>query len=119
MAFFNLTHLGVEEPFRHCLKDKSSNSAGNATSKPEPQHSHKIYRQRVTKHQRPNHAPNEIYRKPITSSQEHGWWMEKAKDGSAENSLGWARVERRARIDSEMTRFVDQMALTDKKFSLF
>lgn len=45
--------------------------------------------------------------------------MEKAKDGSAENSLGWARVERRARIDSEMTRFVDQMALTDKKFSLF
>ena len=45
--------------------------------------------------------PNEIYRNPVTSSQEYGWWRQ---DGAPE-SLPWAKVPRdSARVNSEMTR---------------
>lgn len=121
MAFFNLTHLGMQDPVRSSLKEPCQTGTSHllATAAPKTssqyQGSHAIYTQRSTKHQRPNYAPNEIYRKPITASQEHGWWIEK----NAERSLAWTKVERHVRVNSEMTRFVDEMALTDKHFSLF
>ena len=46
--------------------------------------------------------PNEIYRNPVTSSQEYGWWRQ---DGAPE-SLPWTKVPRSsARVNSEMTRY--------------
>lgn len=130
MAFFNLTQLGVQDPLKQSLKEPPTRNhedigyeKGDATSlkstKHTPQSSHVIYTQRLTKHQRPCHAPNEIYRKPITASQEHGWWIDKNEDGSKSNGLDWTKVERHVRINSEMTRFVDEMTLTNKQFSLF
>ena len=132
MAFFNLTKLGVQDPIRNSLKESqpqrhveqnsgamsgtNSSIAPNMSS--QAHGSHAIYTQRLTKHQRPNQAPNEIYRKPITASQEHGWWMEKKTDAT-DNNLSWTKIDRHVRVNSEMTRFVDEMTLTNKHFSLF
>ncbi|XP_065061782.1 sperm microtubule inner protein 11-like [Rhopilema esculentum] len=147
MAFFNLTKLGVQNSIKDSLQEstqgaETSRSFVNGASRDgldsrqyytashfqqtspasrsnsESKGSHLIYTQRLTKHQRPSMAPNEIYRKPITSSQDHGWWIEEGQKDTLKN-LGWARVERHARINSEMTRFVDEMTLTNKHFSLF
>ena len=121
MAFFNLTQLGAQDPVRHSLKESSKVGTGNLTPTPAPrlcsqaQGSHFIHTQRLTKHQRPSYAPNEIYRKPITASQEHGWWIERNED----KNMAWTKGERHVRINSEMTRFVDEMAMTNKHFSLF
>eukprot|EP00794_Sanderia_malayensis_P020195 gene20197-22171_t len=89
--------------------DSSMRSASEA------QRSHVLYTQRLTKHERPKLAPNEVYRKQVTSSQNHGWWIQ---DG-APKTLPWTNVERHSRVNSEMTRFVDEMTLTNKHFSLF
>ena len=121
MAFFNLTHMGVQDPVRNSLKESSQASTSNliATATPKTssqyQGSHAVYTQRSIRHQRPSYAPNEIYRKPITASQELGWWI----NNNSERSLAWTKVERHVRVNSEMSRFVDEMALTDKHFSLF
>ena len=119
MAFFNLTQLGVTNTVRHSLKETPQTDTGGIRTTATPktssqsQGSHAVYTQRLTKHQRPSHAPNEIYRKPVTSSQEHGWWIQ------GDRNLAWTKGERHVRINSEMTRFVDEMALTDRHFSLF
>ena len=81
----------------------------------EAQGSHALFTQRLMKHQRAEFAPNEMYRKQITSSQELGWWSK----GDAPENLSWTKTERHSRVNSEMSRFVDEMALTDKHFSLF
>ena len=143
MAFFNLTHLGVQHTIKESMKNlppssfnerqidgKSVNESLDRAYSPqqrtqttatgqrnisEAQGSHLKYTQRLTKHQRSSLAPNEIYRKPVTTSQDHGWWIQ---DGSP-HTLPWARAESHKRVNSEMSRFVDEMKLTNKHFSLF
>ncbi len=145
MAFFNLTKLGVQDPIQQSLRSENKTKVNSredsrpnrpgvefgvhepaskqsmdtklagASNISESQGSHVLYTQRLTKHQRPKLAPNEIYRKKVTSSQDHGWWIQ---DG-APKTLPWAHNERHSRVDSEMTRFVDEMTLTNKNFSLF
>lgn len=144
MAFFNLTQLGVQHTIKESMKntppsscnqqqnDRSSSAneiLGRAYSPQQrtqttstghrhisdAQGSHLKYTQRLTKHQRSNLAPNEIYRKPVTTSQDHGWWIQ---DGSP-HTLPWARAESHKRVNSEMSRFVDEMKLTNRHFSLF
>ena len=145
MAFFNLTQLGVQHTIKESLKNSPPNSSNERPNdgsssivngsldraysqqqraqttstghriNSEAQGSHLKYTQRLTKHQRSCLAPNEIYRKPVTTSQDHGWWIQ---DGSP-HTLPWARAESHKRVNSEMSRFVDEMKLTNKHFSLF
>ncbi|XP_066919072.1 sperm microtubule inner protein 11-like [Clytia hemisphaerica] len=146
MSFFNLTKLGVQDPIKSSLKEckedhhkeskkddeakspqkncstpesllnKNDTTQIVAQSNSEAQGSYVKYTERLTKHQRTQHDPNEIYRNPVTSSQEYGWWRQ---DGAPE-SLPWTKVPNSsARTNSEMTRFVDEMTLTNKHFTLF
>ena len=129
MAFFCLTQLGVQDPIKSALRTDNNQPNSAPTSKPEPQQggqspskpsseaqgSYVKYTERLTKHQRTAAEPNEIYQKPVTSSHEYGWWKQ---DGAPEN-LRWTNVDRHARVNSEMTRFVDEMTLTNKHFTLF
>lgn len=136
MAFFNLTQLGVQDPIKACVKDEPSMSSSEgkmrtsqsapsisslAASGEKPKYvseargSYVKYTERLTKHQRPELNPNEIYSKPITSSQDYGWW----KQVGAPESLPWTKVQHHSRVNSEMTRFVDEMTMTNKHFTLF
>ena len=131
MAFFNLTKLGVQDPIRAAVrKDEDaqkspggseSTAATSSTRTVQPKHSTEAqgsyvkYTERLTKHQRSENDPNEIYSNPITVSQEVGWWRQ---DG-APQSLPWTDVQRFSRVNSEMTRFVDEMTMTNKHFTLF
>ena len=81
-----------------------------------------------------NVGPNELYNTPVTTSMNYGRWM---KDGHTKQQ-SWTHVPRRAHVNSEMTRsvivaspsslllikvfwfrFVDEMSLTNRDFSLF
>ncbi|XP_057292702.1 testis-expressed protein 49-like isoform X2 [Hydractinia symbiolongicarpus] len=142
MSFFNLTQLGVQDPIKIAVKGSESCNIPDQTkpvealktptcSTPSPafhdedlkgakyfseaQGSYVKYTERLTKHQRTKNDPNEIYSKPITSSQEYGWWRQ---DG-APKTLPWTEIQKFSRVNSEMTRFVDEMTLTNKHFTLF
>ena len=132
MAFFNLTKLGVQDPIKSALcaeenaqtsksKEDESGSPPSATTtkgskhSTEAQGSYVKYTERLTKHQRSANDPNEIYSNPITVSQDYGWWRQ---EGAPEN-LPWTDVQRLPRVNSEMTRFVDEMTMTNKSFTLF
>ena len=133
MAFFNLTKLGVQDPIKSALREEdkcphstrseeepSSVIAGTSTNNglkhsTEAQGSYVKYTERLTKHQRTKNDPNEIYTNPVIVSQDYGWW---SQDG-APQSLPWTNVQRLPRVNSEMTRFVDEMTMTNKHFTLF
>jgi len=136
MAFFNLTKLGVQDPISASLKENPtkeklmrteeqsskkqqeescSSPINKQSNKSDSQGSYVKYTERLTKHQRSSYDPNELYSKPVTSSQDYGWW----KNDGAPQSLPWTSVQRCSRVNSEMTRFVDEMTLTNKHFTLF
>jgi hypothetical protein len=58
----------------------------------------------------------EVYRRPIVSSADIARWR---KDEPLRINEPWSNVERKVHHNSEMTKFVDQMALTNPQFSLF
>ncbi|XP_025082268.1 testis-expressed protein 49-like [Pomacea canaliculata] len=144
MSFFGLTHLGFqnslreyskaakEDPYRGSrqfdytalppLKDKnpptrsvvpvdqvSGYGSGHEDSYVE------LTRMRF-KHLRNPRPPTYFYFHPPTTSLEVGWWN---KDSPLSVSRPWTHVQRKPQIYSEMTRFVDTMALTNKDFKLF
>merc|ERR1719354_1461794 len=94
MAFFNLTKLGVADPIKaavqkpnhHAMASTTTTTEEDGTVQPkqtssspsfsEVEGSHVKYTERLTKHQRNEKNPNEIYSTPITSSQDYGWWRE-------------------------------------------
>ncbi|XP_046846391.1 testis-expressed protein 49-like [Xenia sp. Carnegie-2017] len=130
MSFFNLTELGADNIVRASVTDQSLESRNNSASKEGTpvsskfdetvlpnslaNGSHKKYTALLQKHQRSPIGPNEIYVKPVTTNMKYGWWM---KDGVGRES--WTKTERHSCVHSEMTRFVDEMSLTNREFSLF
>ncbi|KAM4610600.1 sperm microtubule inner protein 11 [Polymixia lowei] len=59
-------------------------------------------------------SPNQLYSMPLTDNQQYGWWI--SNDKSPES---WTQVKRFPQRNSEMTKFVKEMSMTDREFSLF
>ncbi|XP_065828745.1 sperm microtubule inner protein 11-like [Oscarella lobularis] len=117
MAFFNLTQLGGQDPIKDAVQPIQSDSQQNEKTQTEQSHkgSHEKYTTQLQKHQRNEKGPNELYKSPVATSMNYGWWM---KD-EEERNKSWTHVPRKAHVNSEMTKFVDEMALTNRDFSLF
>lgn len=133
MAFFNLTRLGFQDPIKAAVTKSGTTSQGDQcdtvkstteaqrTLLNEPVYpnseangSHVKYTKRLNKHIRPKLGPNEIYQTQITTNINYSYWM---KDGVQNES--WTQTEHHPRVNSEMTRFVDEMTLTNREFTLF
>ena len=74
------------------------------------------------KHIRDNKNPNQIYDTPMTDNQNYGWYVTETKNGKAtkeSENLSWAKSEHHGHSNSQMTKFVDDMALTNREFSLY
>ncbi|XP_076437216.1 sperm microtubule inner protein 11-like [Babylonia areolata] len=69
-----------------------------------------------TKHLRNPTAPQSLYFYPPTTNSEPGWWT---KDRPLYEKRPWTHVPRKPCINSEMTRFVDTMAMTNRQFTLY
>lgn len=78
--------------------------------------SHVEFSRLRTKHCRNHTEPQKLYYRPPTTASEPGWWY---KDTPLYQTRPWTYVERKPRINSEMTKFVDNMALTNRQFTLF
>ncbi|KAI6659132.1 hypothetical protein LOD99_14808 [Oopsacas minuta] len=123
--FFNLTQLGLLDPIKSVIKPDSQTQpsclAHTLSPKPLPDHngSYRKYVDIMRKHQRNAKGPNELYSHTITSSQAYGRWiLEYPKSSSPDDS--WIINPRRFHHrNSEMTRYVDDMALTNKEFRLY
>ncbi|XP_067448870.1 sperm microtubule inner protein 11-like [Thunnus thynnus] len=146
MAFFGLTHLGYQNPIgdKLIVNPKGASrpqggglniSAGLPPSLQEQQGplrcteicnvyhqplaygtdihqgSHERYKEMVKRGQTPR-SPNQLYIMPLTDSQQYGWLMSKSP-------APWTQVKRFPRKNSEMTKFVKEMSVTDREFSLF
>ncbi|KAK3605986.1 hypothetical protein CHS0354_019666 [Potamilus streckersoni] len=83
---------------------------------PGPQGSYVEYTRMRAKHIRNPKEPHMIYTFPLTTTQNYGWWSQYEP---LKQNMRWAYVPRRPNINSEMTRFVNEMALTNREFTLF
>ena len=122
--FFNLTQLGLLDPIKSVLKPDSQSQpsclAHTLSPKPLPEHngSYRKYVDIMRKHQRNAKGPNDLYMHTLTSSQEYGRVLEHSQSASRDDS--WIKNPGRFyHKNSQMTRFVDDMALTNKDFSLY
>ncbi|XP_040007911.1 testis-expressed protein 49-like [Xiphias gladius] len=146
MAFFGLTHLGYQNPIGDKMivnpPGPSHSQDGGINIKAElppslqeqqgplrcadkcnvyPQPlpystdihhgSHERYKEMVRRVQTPR-SPNQLYVMPVTDSQQYGWMMSRSPEP-------WTQVKRFPRKNSEMTKFVKEMSVTDREFSLF
>jgi len=83
---------------------------------PGPQGSYLEYTRQRTKHIRNPKEPVDIYRhQPVTSHEIAKW---RPQEPIRQNEP-WTYVPRHVHVNSEMTRFVDEMSLTNREFSLF
>ncbi|TKS77836.1 hypothetical protein D9C73_011927 [Collichthys lucidus] len=73
--------------------------------------SHERYREMVERVQTPR-SPHQLYKMPLTDSQQYGWM-------TSQRPELWTKVKRFPRKNSEMTKFVNEMSMTDQEFSLF
>ncbi|MED6243816.1 hypothetical protein ATANTOWER_027500, partial [Ataeniobius toweri] len=73
--------------------------------------SHKRH-QEMVKWAQTSRSPNQLYIMPLTDNQQYGWMLSKSSEP-------WTRVRRFPRKTSEVTKFVNDMSMTDKEFSLF
>ncbi|KAH3703821.1 testis-expressed protein 49-like [Dreissena polymorpha] len=83
---------------------------------PGPRDSYVEFTRMRTKHIRNPRETYQLYNYPVTNSHCYGWWTHKEP---LRHNMPWAHVPRQVKINSEMTRFVDQMALTNREFTLF
>ncbi|XP_072222919.1 sperm microtubule inner protein 11 isoform X1 [Leuresthes tenuis] len=144
MAFFGLTHLGYQNPIGDKLianprgaslpQDANVRAAlppslqrhqeplrcadvSKVHHQPLPYStdihhgSYKRYREMVILAQAPR-SPNQLYTMPLTDNQQYGWMVSKMPEP-------WAQVRRFPRKNSEMSKFVNDMSMTDREFSLF
>lgn len=125
--FFNLTQLGLLDPIKSVLKpDSQSQSepsclAHTLSPKPLPEHngSYRKYVDIMRKHQRNAKGPNDLYTHTITSSQAYGRWLVEHPNSSSRDDSWITNPGRFHHRNSEMTRYVDDMALTNKDFRLY
>lgn len=83
---------------------------------PGPQDSYVEFTRMRTKHIRTPKNSYELYNYPVSTAHGFGWWSQQEP---LRDNMKWAHVPRQVKINSEMTRFVDQMALTNREFTLF
>ncbi|XP_030623572.1 testis-expressed protein 49 [Chanos chanos] len=74
----------------------------------------KRYKEMLNRVQAPR-SPNELYRVPLTDNQRYGWWW---LSGAASTAEPWTHIPRFPRKNSEMTKFVREMSMTNREFSL-
>ncbi|XP_068121305.1 sperm microtubule inner protein 11 [Hyperolius riggenbachi] len=127
MAFFGLTTLGYQAPLRAAriqeLGDIPGEKGKKSTKLPPlvpqtPHVSYGKYKETVRRHQ-DLHTPKETQRVPLTTAQQYGWWLPQEPRENPQTLYPWIQSTRYPMINSAMTRFVDQMAVTNKEFSLF
>ncbi|XP_025026376.1 testis-expressed protein 49 [Python bivittatus] len=138
MAFFGLTFLGPQDPFRDKRLSLPKYEVPVGTTPPklelfypklppigqfgyddtEHQGSHKKYQETIKRMQLKKY-PNQAYRVPLTCGQDIGWWLPKNPSVKPEDTLPWMKVPRHPLLRSPMTKFIDHMAVTDPLFSLF
>ncbi|CAF0733691.1 unnamed protein product [Rotaria sordida] len=146
MAFFNLTLMGYDNKFKSMKRleplntENDSNQlrqipvigqsksalekqlarelAGDLQSREwtSPAVSNLNYHTLRQMHVHGNQNPNQIMRRPMTAAQEIGWWT---KDEPLKIKEPWTQEKRHVHAQSEMTKFVDDMVLTDRYFRLF
>lgn len=119
--FFHLTHLGYQQPIKSFVLAPPLPPAPEKFTLPEikgygkgPQASYDKHRTLMTKHTRKPSDAHELFRVPVVTSSDLGWWKRESPV-----TLEWTSLRRRVKVHSEMTRFVEQMAMTNREFSLF
>uniref|UniRef100_A0A8C3I4K6 Sperm microtubule inner protein 11 n=1 Tax=Chrysemys picta bellii TaxID=8478 RepID=A0A8C3I4K6_CHRPI len=123
MAFFGLTFLGYQEPFR----ERTLALEKPDTTGPKPlkgglfhpklppigpgrfdgtvhQGSYTRYREAVKQNQL-QRSPNQVFRVPVTCAQDCSWWLPRDPIVRAEEATPWMTVPRHPLIRSPMTRF--------------
>ena len=125
MAFFNLTQLGPQNPFNSVEKTdekkKEDSNTPNSTNAATHNASHKKWVELRTKHHRmpqgERHVtvskvyvyvvgPMDVYKEPVTTTQQYGWWMKQCSEGCGQDKPPkWSTNERRVHVNSEMTRY--------------
>ncbi|XP_029103526.1 testis-expressed protein 49 [Scleropages formosus] len=126
MAFFGITSLGYQDPFagrKLSSPPETSADPGVETNARSPSESTKQaatsythngsqqkFKEMLKRNQMPR-APNQLYRVPLTDNQQYGWWIEKKEP--------WMNVSHFPCKNSEMTKFANEMSMTDREFSLF
>ncbi|CAF0768260.1 unnamed protein product [Brachionus calyciflorus] len=111
MSFFNLTMLGYHSQIKeYQTKDDSFLPPIKSLD------SNLKFHQLRTKHVRTLREPHQNFRRPLTCSQEVGWWT---KDEPIKENLKWSHVKKHVFPKSEMTAFSDKMMLADKSFRLY
>ncbi|XP_071750671.1 sperm microtubule inner protein 11 [Centroberyx gerrardi] len=113
MAFFGITNLGYQNPIGDKMIVNPRGSPHSQDSSDIHHGSQERYREMVKRVQTPR-SPNQLYLMPVTDSQQYGWLLSKEKSPES-----WAQIERFPRKNSEMTKFVKEMSMTDREFSLF
>ncbi|XP_031421542.1 testis-expressed protein 49 [Clupea harengus] len=138
MAFFGVTNCGYQNPIADRMLTKTSNGPArdrvselppiHPTSRPSCTDTCSIYKQplpygidlhrgsqlsyqEMLKRLQTPRSPNQLYVMPVTDAQQCGWWLP--------SSEKWAKTRRFPRCHSEMTKFVMEMSMTDREFSLF
>ncbi|XP_013379242.1 testis-expressed protein 49 [Lingula anatina] len=141
MAFFGLTEMGYQDTIREKVVNPTFNPQYDPMDKlppivdreklprpsiipinqvsaygAGPQGSYVEYTRQRTKHIRNPKGPLAIYRDKTITSHDYGWWN---KDAPLKQKEPWTHVKRHVFVNSEMTRFVNEMSLTNREFSLF
>ena len=100
----NLPYEGISDVFNESIYTNRGNEG-----------SYSKLKTMTTKHIRESRDPNQIYDVCITDNQNYGWNVK--MDSS--NDLSWAETAKYPHKNSQMTKFVDDMALTNREFSLY
>ncbi|XP_051961071.1 testis-expressed protein 49-like isoform X2 [Xyrauchen texanus] len=118
MAFFGITYLGYQNPIRDRMLPSAQNKpVDRDVSRMDAVHGLPP----ISSHRGRTCAdlcrsPRELYRVPLTDNQQYGWWV---STGGPQNQEPWTQNRRFPRKNSEMTKFVDEMSMTNQDFSLF
>ncbi|KAM8979199.1 testis-expressed protein 49 [Sarcophilus harrisii] len=137
MAFFGITLLGYQEPF---LSKKKAwvKGEGKATEEKCPkesvstklpsiipggnycvhQNSHKKYYRAIQRVQLKKFH-NQLFEAPLTDAQNFSFWMPHEDGIRPQDITPWIKTPRHCIIKSPITRFVDDLILSDRLFTLF
>lgn len=123
MSFFNLTMVGHPEPYRHYQTPEVDRSLPPINCPKmytrhfsKPFDSNLKYHELRTKHIRHPQGPHQLFQKPLTTSQEVGWYT---KDDLKSQNLKWTVVKKHVFPKSEMTQFAHNMSMKDKSFRMY
>ncbi|KAG8585905.1 hypothetical protein GDO81_005192 [Engystomops pustulosus] len=116
-----ITSPGHQDPLRAAQITGENEKHGYKLPPPDPSSpyiSYEKYKELVRRHQHLR-TPKQTQKMPLTSAQQYGWCLPEDPKEKAENVYPWLQSARYPMINSPMTRFVDQMAITNKEFRLF